>query len=160
MSGEAKTVSELCREALELRGNAVPGDWFECGARYTFISRQLSEVEIEDVLEVCNHYRDEVQIEHNKAFIVFAANHIKQIAERCLELEKEVEILKNTNKAKKTHTKNCLDYLGGCICGSIERCSTCGSIDFAVARDMKSTRHCVHCSNNWIPGEAMKGGRG
>lgn len=48
---------------------ATPGPWFPCGARYTIISRELNEQEIEDVAEVCNHFRDENQIEKNKIHI-------------------------------------------------------------------------------------------
>lgn len=69
-----KTVSDLCREALELRGNATQGEWVTSG---DFCRENLSP-------------KDYKSIEDNKLF-AFAANHIKQIAERCLELEKQSE---------------------------------------------------------------------
>jgi hypothetical protein len=35
---------------------------------------------------------------------------------------------------------------------SVECCPKCGNREFAVARDMKSTRHCW-CGATWLPGE-------
>lgn len=100
MSGEAKTVSELCREALELREKATQGlmegfitlnkktqkrekatiVWHppECPQE----SLVLHEWKVNGF---CPEYWQDVYL------YAFAANHIKQIAERCLELEDKVE---------------------------------------------------------------------
>lgn len=66
---------------------ATGGPWFPCGARYTYISRELSDVEIEDVAEVCNHYRDETQIEKNKYFIAHARTDIPALLEHIESLQ-------------------------------------------------------------------------
>lgn len=39
---------------------------------------------------------------------------------------------------------------------SFECCPKCGNKEFAVARDMKSTRHCW-CGATWLPGEKTSG---
>lgn len=78
---------DKARKLIDLRRRAVSGKWYACGARYTMISRDLSSTEAEDVVDVCNHYRDFDQVEANKQFIVEAANCAADIAERLLELE-------------------------------------------------------------------------
>lgn len=67
-------------EYVKARDLAVPGKWYACGCRYTMISRELNDVETEDILEVCNHYQNEIQAEHNKRFICLAANKSSQVA--------------------------------------------------------------------------------
>lgn len=63
MSGEAKTVSELCREALDLANKAES--------------------------DKGKHSWDSYQRAYGNHFFNFAFQNIKQIAERCLELESQ-----------------------------------------------------------------------
>lgn len=98
MSREAKTVSELCREALDLRGKATQGEWTTAGDIYIFSK---------DVMVADNNDDEAVlrargvgggmsmeQQRFNIAFCAHSANNIKQIAERCLKLEAENQKLR------------------------------------------------------------------
>lgn len=76
---------EQLNELLEKAERAVSGPWFPCGARYTMISRESNSQEIEDIAEVCNHYRDEWQVENNKQFI--ASCHPETIKALVMELK-------------------------------------------------------------------------
>jgi hypothetical protein len=82
---ELKTIKERAEKATE-------GPWYECGARYTMISRDISTEEPEDVAEVCNHYRNEEQIQFNKSFIAHARTDIPKllrVIERLIEQRDE-----------------------------------------------------------------------
>lgn len=101
MSGESKTVSELCREALELRGKATQGEWYHAcesilGGNthvvFTGLDGDLVERGYDGLL------RKSSNATPNAAFTIFAANHIKQIAERCLELEKDLVLVRDSHK--------------------------------------------------------------
>jgi RNA polymerase-interacting CarD/CdnL/TRCF family regulator len=83
--------AEWLKSAKERCERATPGPWYPCGARYTMISRDLNNNEIEDVAEVCNHFGDDVQIEHNKQLIA----HARQDLPRALQiLEESIEVIK------------------------------------------------------------------
>lgn len=105
-----KTVSDLCREALELREKSpfVPKEnWsFDDDSRTVDCSECGTEVDVSGFIVKSSDEHQAVDIhlygmekicKPQAEFIVFAANHIKTIAERCLELEKEVEGYRSGN---------------------------------------------------------------
>lgn len=101
-----KTVSDLCREALKLREKATQGRWVT-GARkirvpciYSDDNKFVEGQYPAKFIASFGPYNMHATGEHrvlDRDFTVFAANHIKAIAERCLELEEEVEGYRSGN---------------------------------------------------------------
>ena len=73
------TLPQKLKEIKERAEKATPGPWYPCGCRYTMIYRDLNSQEIEDIAEVCNHFRDEEQIEMNKQFIAASRTDIPRL---------------------------------------------------------------------------------
>lgn len=100
MSREAKTVSELCREALELRGKSLIKGRVRVDKDGDLVCDSFSSIP-NSAHVLASSSGDYVLMEENAELFAFAANHIKQIAERCLKLEAENEKLREAlEKAK------------------------------------------------------------
>lgn len=85
-----KSVSQLCREAIELRSSAPDSGnlWINDGLKNSSPDSPF-------VYFIVGHGHYEIEdARADKEFYAFAANHIKAIAGRCLELEKELEEFK------------------------------------------------------------------
>lgn len=98
-----KSAREIAEDIIQLSDKATPGPWFPCGCRYTMISRELNENEIEDIAEVCNHFRDEYVIEMNKQLIAYFRSMAPDLARAYLELEKSYLLVDDL------HSKNFMD---------------------------------------------------
>lgn len=93
MSGKTKTVPELCREALELRGKSLIKGRARVDKDGDLVCDSFSSIP-NSAHVLASSSGDYVLMEEDAELFAFAANHIKQIAERCLKLEAENEKLR------------------------------------------------------------------
>lgn len=100
---------------------ATEGPWFPCGSRYTYISRDLSNIEIEDIAVVCDHFRNDEQIELNKLFIAHARQDIPDLLKYIDELEGKLKFYREYADCQEGCRSRSDSWVKKCSCGFVEK---------------------------------------